>query len=530
MASSHSETQLSAHDVYLLRTLIRSAVVRTLTIFLSRIEALVLTPATESSTALYFVPRTIADLSPTVQPASQRFNFEIVRAAYEMRHALNQICTSTAPAMPSFVQDALLPWVGKFDGMIGRIMTPFIAEIKKSIAVTVSAARDAVQRTSSGHALASQPATATIGPIYMKELSGQLEAAKRLFDDVLRCGKESDKWTVSVATHITWKGMLAFAARPCPVPDQAAAVRPAPVPHKKSSLIPSTSRSKLSLRNGRRSPSPPLRSPSTSISLTPEEIAANKLIEEVAGFRQLIAQFANRVLPVEAGESAAARNEQLRNAQTIEELCEAFALLPELPPAAEGEEEDLAEEAMHEAMLALSSFELVLRALKWPEELKTAFIWDDAEDSSSDEDDESLPRMTPSAIFGLVGPHSPATHVAAQRATPTKPIVKAALLKEPCADLDRALDTQPPLITFHLLASRLPAGRCHSFRLPHEVWGLSGGWQEYEAQLKGFAMGEEWHEEVGWQMTAELDRLKQDSAVPEGDWETLLRLAIIAET
>ena len=531
-----------------MRSLLRSAILRTLTVLLSRLDALVLSPASDPA-GLLFVPRTVRDLVPAALPVQQRFNFDIVRSAWFVRAAL---AATTAPEqpkqLPTFVQDALFPWCSKLDVLIARIMTPLVAEIKRVCAGTIARAKDSVPRTNSGSLIVtadktpvaavaavgangtSTTATGAQGPSYLRDLANQLDAVRKLFSEVLGCGTEADKWIVGVATHVTWKGMLAYAARPCPVSDSpppTTVAMPPPIRKSTSSgLRPKPTLPLLRSSNGKRSPSPPN---GASEAKSPEDASHIKLVNEVASFRAMIIAFAAGVLP-SGDESSLSKLDKLRRAGNVQEMCDAFALLPELPP--EEEFQDLTKEAMYEALLALGSFELVLRALKWPEEIKIAFLYDD-EDSSSSDDDDDVPRLTPSAVFNLVGPSSPATRVAAQRAKAAKQPLKAALPPRlPCETLDRALDTLPPLISFHLLASRLPLARCHSFRLPHEAWNLQGGWAEYEVQLKGFASGEEFAEEVGWEMVSELNRLKttdEGARIPEGAYEDLLRVAVQAE-
>lgn len=466
-----------------------------------------------ASTEVY-VPKAVKDLG--AQPAGQRYNLENVRSAYELRAALDRICLPTAEfrEMPAFVADALRPWSVKLDNYMSRLVTPLVLAVKLEAVETISAARSSLMRSSStGKAGADPTMTAVTSahlalPSYLRELRAQLEAAGQLFKS-LGCHKDLDKWIVNIGSHLVWKGMLYYACRPCPPPVN----RPSPIPAHVSRPQNTSSRGKALplLRPKQRGGSPPPLA-------TPEDPHTH-LVSEVAAFRAIISAFATPVLTSPAPPD----EDGLRNAKNVKELCDAFNLLPEIPSDDESDDEpELAHEAMHEALLALGSFELTIRALRWPDELTAAFIYDDDDSSSSDEED---PARTPSAVFQLTGPGSPATRVAAEKARQSKMPDRLVPVKLPDPTLDRALDTLPPLITFHLLASRL-----EGFRLPHEIWQLSGGWQQYDAQLQGFSVGDHFKEEVGWEMVAELDRMRAlRPLAPEDTWPALLRCAVKCE-
>lgn len=459
-----------------------------------------------------FVPKSIKELN--LQPAGQRFNLENVKSAYELRAALERVCQPNAEykSLPSFVADSLRPWSIKLDNFIARLMNPLVHAIKVGAADTVSAAKSPLSRVPSAGRVP-EPTMTSIStpvaaqPVYLRELHNQLEAALQLLKSS-NCDQEVDKWIVNIGSHLVWKAMLNYASRPCPPPGS----KPSAVPgHLSRSNTPSRGKALPLLRNNKRGHSPP----PGGIPDDPHE----RLVSEISTFRAVITTFTSTVLT-----SPAPPNEEaLRAAGNINELCEVFDLLPEIPSDEEDDSEpDLAHEAMHEALLALASFELSIRALKWPDELTAAFIYDDDESSSSDDDD---PARKPSAVFQLTGPASPATRVAAEKAKQGQKPNRLIPLRMPNPDLDRALDTLPPLITFHMLASRI-----EDFRLPHEIWGLVGGWQQYDTQLNSFSAGDNFKEEVGWEMVAELDRARAHrQSHSEDTWAALLRCAVKCE-
>lgn len=459
------------------------------------------------------VPKTVKEVSSL--PAGQRYNLENVRSAYELRAALYQVCEPASDprskALPSFVADALRPWIIKIDNYITRLMNPVVLAIKLSALHQLAAAQSSLVRTTSAGKVP-DPATTPMTsaqptlPTYLRDLAAQLEAAGQLFRS-LRGGKAIDRWIVNIGSFLIWKAMLYYACRQCPPPARGVSSAP-------PKATPTSSRGKSLplLRNNKRGHSPP--------PLAAPEHPHDRLVSEVAAFGAIISNFATPVL----NSPAAPNEEALRSAKDVHQLCESYNLLPEIPSDDEGsqEEVELAHEAMHEALLALGAFELALRALKWPEELTAAFLYDDDDSSSSDDED---PARTPSAVFRLTGPGSPATRVAAEKARNNPQRKRLIPVKMPDPTLDRALDTLPPVITFHMLASRL-----QDFRLPHEIWDLPGGWEQYDSQLHGFSAGDNFKEEVGWEMVAELDRIRSHRPhAPEDTWEGLLRCAVKCE-
>ena len=94
---------------------------------------------------------------------------------------------------------------------------------------------------------------------------------------------------------------------------------------------------------------------------------------------------------------------------------------------------------------------------------------------------------------------APAPVPAPASASPTAP------LSAQCPTLSSALVTLPPLLLLHLVAARVAPSS--TLRLPHELWALRGGWDEYAAELRGFAAAEEWELEVAAELAAEAERV-----------------------
>lgn len=153
------------------------------------------------------------------------------------------------------------------------------------------------------------------------------------------------------------------------------------------------------------------------------------------------------------------------------------------------DEEALPREAMQEAMTALSSFIVILRAF-------------------------------------AVDPAPVTTMLRAVEA-----VDDLSLAPELCPNLIRALDTSPPLVLLQEIVSRIP--RAYGFRFPHELWSTT--WRDFESTMKGFHTGEEWVGEIGWELLKEAKRVHatllreedgDEKAVDPVGWLRLLRDAV----
>jgi hypothetical protein len=73
-----SELHLAVNDQYLLRSLLRSAVLKSLSIFVSRLESLLVTPAAEPS--ILTVAHSVKEAENP--PLAQRYTFMLLRSAW----------------------------------------------------------------------------------------------------------------------------------------------------------------------------------------------------------------------------------------------------------------------------------------------------------------------------------------------------------------------------------------------------------------------------------------------------------------
>lgn len=606
-----NELHLAVNDQYLLRSLLRSAVLKCLSIFLSRLEGLMVNPS--SDPAILSVAKTVREAENP--PLAQRYCFLVVRSAWELKKGLVKACgcpsaaaaaTATATAspggtgsqlgppsteaMPKFVKDTLAPWITKLDLLANRIFNPMLAAIKQEAIniVVLPNSPDDVGSSGPGGAAAlggnalhlqhkdglvvggpvlqssatgnrsisltrsptpvmagssngSSVSTGANGPLcpvpaYLKDLSNLLAATSRIFAWVAVNDSDLQKWKVSIGSSLIWKILLTTSAQrgdgegcpprrrssPPPVglttlsgqgvsgvasPHGGAAAPLAAVPHQPqpkrsmSAMGMGRLRGTSSHANGKRSPSPPYNGTKGGAdgSAVASPVCA-RLVAEMEMFEAVLEKFVSSLLHPLA-EPASHDAEPCKKGKSCP-ICRGRFVPLDLDDS--DDEEALPREAMQEAMAALSSFIVLLRAF-----------------------------TTELNIVPLLLKAIPA-------------VDDTSLAPEICPNLIRALDTLPPLILLHTVVSRIP--RWYSFRMPHQLWNTT--WQDYESTMKGFHTGEEWVGEVGWELLKErqkvLSRLlaeeRQDGdqavqlatippstppKVDEDGWLELLRLAIV---
>lgn len=518
---------MAVNDQYLLRSLLRSAVLKTLSIFLSRLESLIISPASDPT--VLTVPRTVKEAENP--PPSQRFSFLILRAAWELKKGLNKACAPTeggpgplpASEMPKFVKDTLGPWITKLDLLVNRIWGPILAAIKDDAVqtITVQGAMEvglvpttpvpspaignlALPPTSTGRSLslsrggtpAPVPLTAATGssatltvPNYLKDLSTNLAATSRLLAWLSVSEVDHQNWKVAIGSSIIWKMMMLCSFRR--VDDACGSV-----PSRRASPPPSTI-------NG----FTPANGSTASGASTPVVEAASAVPR-----RSMSAIGIGRL------RGSTANNSGKRSPS---------------PPHGHNKETIIAHNAarlvvdveIFEACVDkfVSSLSLVAPTASFDESnpnsqncpknkecpiCKKRFIPLEVDDS---DDEDELPReamqeaMTALSSFIVV-----LRFFAHEASNPVPKLLRAiaavddlSLAPEICPNFIRALDLLPPLILLQTLVARIPS--YYEFRMPNQLWNTT--WKQYEQTMKGFHTGEEWVAEVGWELLKEARRV-----------------------
>lgn len=379
------------------------------------------------------------------------------------------------------------------------------------------------------------PTISASGACWIKELSVALEAAERLLGK-MECGRDAEKWLVSIGTCAIWKGMLALSAR--------SLVNESNEPDAHGSSSPASTNSKgLFKATTKRSPSPPraidpTSSPSPTLAILHLETDAHNHVHSSAydgGFLRLLGDLesfeARLIIFVDSLPHSTCPPHSALLAPTCIDfehcgLCKTGRRFDAESSDSDDEEGGgLAQCAMREAMQALSSMIVVVRASSRPEKLRLALI------GSSDIDREeerklkekrasALLPMTPSALLDIPLPSS---------VIPPTPTLAATAISLPavstCQTLLAALDTIPTLILLHLITSRLPSSL--HFQLPYQIWNLD--YSQYAKELRGFAAAEEWTEEIAWEMSGEMTRIKEEGRMELLQGEGRLWIKCLAE-
>ena len=512
----YSELHLAIADQYLLRSLLRSAVLKTLSIFLSRLESLIVSPSSDPS--ILTVARTVKEAEHP--PVSQKYSFMILRAAWELKRGLIRACgpvtdptTKREEQMPRFVKDMLTPWISKLDLLAGRIWNPILAAIKEEIVkcVTVQGAQEArvtppAQNTPLPHAgvsgagaasvrtlsltrastgLANHASASTINeplPLYLRDLASLLAATSRTFSWLSTQDADHHQWRAQIGSTVIWKMLLVISSRRVegfggtviqrrgsPPPGGVTAPSAPPVARRSMSSM-GMGRLRPSSASGKRSPSPP-----ASAALSAQAL---KLVAEVEAFESILEKFVSSLLPSPSstwdGHAVSADGDHNAIPCSKKKDCPSCRgrYIP-LDLDDSDDEEALPREAMQEAMAALSSFIVILRG------------------------------------FATCGSSAVATWTFVRCISAVDDI---RLAPQDCPNLIRALDTVPPLILIQELVSRVPV--YYGLRFPHELWGAT--WREFEKTMRGFHAGDEWVGEVGWELLNEARRVRKDLAQQRG--------------
>ncbi|BGP33936.1 hypothetical protein JCM10296v2_005745 [Rhodotorula toruloides] len=620
-----AELQAALHDPYLLRTLLRSSVLKALSLFLTRLSALLLGPSPSDpalSPTFFTAPRTCKEADSL--PLPLRFNLQIVRCASQVKRAL-AIVADPSSGFPHFVEETLKPWRAKLAELMNRVMGPLVQSARLAVAETslrakvegatsadgcacadgqgvtgvAAAAGFAAGGAGAGASAAStlgltglsvlppsathlkpsatsqlrslslgrsaspapsgsstalpgttSAAAATAGPAWLRDLSCRLEAFARLVAR-LECASDADKWIVSVATTACWKGMLNLSARSIGAVGNAGE---AGVAEKER---PVSRRGLLGGVGIKKTPSPPQSPPLPSVDMagapyahshghtapSPADIAFVRLLSDLELLEARLQAFLVASLSTPAtvlapsfaassAESCPASNHSstgcglCRTGRTFDDESSDSSDSEDdgevdhprggAAPSEPKRESRLVLSAMREAMQALSAMVVVVRASRDPVVVKLAL-----QGPAEDEKVASAQPMTPLAMFALSAP---------TRSTTITVVPPSCSLSPSCPTLHSALLTLPPLILLHLLASRISSAT--TFRLPHEVWALRNGWAEYASEMRGFAAGEEWAQEVAWEMHNEVERVlrgeKEKEGVGEAKWRKGDRAALEA--
>lgn len=341
------------------KTILRSSVLKALSLFLSRLSALLLVPSSATDPS-FNVPLSISiSKDPKLQdsdshfasnfPLALRYNLHIVRCATTVKFFLNKIAAAEN-GFPSFVEETLRPWRGKLTELIGRVMNPVVASYKTAITEVCKKSRIEgafTERGNRGRAnsgdgelsslglnvapLATVRATSQVrslslgrsstptplasahhhsspgssGPAWLQETSVIFDICSKLFAR-LDAKTDADRWAVGIAIAAVWKGMLGCSARIISedgiVPSTTAQV---PIPAPVNVAVPVPVKNRL-LGGVKKTPSPPPSPPLPPLNLasgsqspatcSPASIAFVRLIADLELFEHRLVTFLSSTL------------------------------------------------------------------------------------------------------------------------------------------------------------------------------------------------------------------------------------------
>lgn len=475
--------------------------IKQLSVFSSRLETLVL-PAlvdTTFSHPILAVPAPPATATtallghhsmnggPAPLNPCQVYALSLAHAAFEARNALGKLLaagcvspqfqpTKAAEPWPRFVFEGIQPILVKLDSIIGRVVQPLMATIKRELADTLVGLQGSLPGgapappASAVKAIKGVPGGADVSAC-LAPFATKIEPARRAMTRIAGgCGDAGEGWIVSVVASTIWKAMLALAERPVSATATGGSTSPKALGR---TLTDVGAKLTAASTGGAKQPLTLLGRTSSSIGSRPSSPPRSSTPSMATGYtasghyHHPSGSSQHHGLPTNG--STPPHDPATHLILGFEHL--AHRLVADVVPytiPARPDPGHLAREALSEALEALQSLRLVFATLGRPA------------------DGLLLIRN------GLVE-------------------LKAAQGPEDVQDDDDvfldALDDVPPVVLFHLFIRR--AGGL--VRRPEECLGWSRA--EYDrAVLAGFGAAEEWERRVGAAVRAEVERVRSKRA------------------
>ncbi|CAO1628777.1 unnamed protein product [Sympodiomycopsis kandeliae] len=401
---------------------------------------------------------------------------------------------------------------------------------------------------------------------WLKELQGRLEGSRKLLAPRIeaRTSQDGEGWYISVAVHLIWKGLFVLTSRPIEGKASAAAAAGGTTGGKGTFFFPSHSQQSFS-EAGKRSPNPvqltaALKSVASvggskasrgdsAAAAAGSDVASGRATPSVAagaesglakheqpgpGTPGAIFTGGGSILPTKSAMAAASKATmlQLSDLQTFQKMalrfCKGFvsdkalaAVAAELSRAdaaedvvegdqdlqEEDEEDELARQALAEALEALNSTIAVIQAMEFNFAGVRAALDRGCGHSP-------LSEVRQSQETGHDGRDK------TQKPFNSKPAGLQAKALDPLQL--RALRAIPPLLLLHLAYARLPTsvklpGTASNELLstPPALFGLS--WQEYERSIAGFVGGSSWAQAAVQRWDKEITALWRDLATRQDE-------------
>lgn len=535
------ELPFPPNDAYLIRAVLRTAV-RSMSIFITRLEALLLPALTDAS----FVQPLHLTGSHSTNPLNpaQQYALTVAHAAWETCEVLEQ--TLETGKWPKFVGETLRPVMDKFDLIVGKVVHPLLTGLKRDLVASLgrnegisppsgksvglpsvpvpsmappplptsaaAANKEHVTKTPSerGHARQQQLTV----PTCFQHFAARVDGSRKVLELVAGpCQDDGEGWITGVLVPVVWKGICVSVNKDLGGAANGGGVRP-PSPAAVSKALHVVAAKEAGTANGAAATPTVVASPSlggvtakltSSLSILPSRSASRPAspTRGLTGAGVGGPKYDSRTLAIIALEGLIKR--MVGN------------LVP--PPSGEPVTEEnltehLAREALHEATEALESL-----------------------------------RIVSTAVSSSVHPTGPGNSSASARMLSALRRVRDEIDDEAEEALDDAIEDMPSVALFALLVAQANLV-LHSadIRLltPHEAFSKyfpssssasnNNSTGEYDRTvLGGFSAAEDWAKRVALALKPDLERVQlhlKEAGVtgPGAEWVKCVGLALEART
>ena len=220
-------------DAYLIRAVLRTAV-RSLSIYITRLESLLLPALTDPSFAL---PLNLIATSANTHPLIpvQYFALSVAHAAWESCEVLEE--TIETGKWPRFVQESLRPVMDKLDLVVGKVIQPLLGGLKRDLVASVGRTEGSSPPGGKVISLGTLPAPGLNVPVArehsnqplsrlnkppseggtsrqlaippaLQDFASRVDMSRKVLEIVAGpCKDDGEGWVTGVVVAVVWRGM-----------------------------------------------------------------------------------------------------------------------------------------------------------------------------------------------------------------------------------------------------------------------------------------------------------------------------------
>lgn len=148
--------------------------------------------------------------------ACQTYCLSLAHIAFEVRDTLaGFLMAESSESKPRFVGDSLKPILEKLDFIMGKVVQPLLARLKKELADSLCALKSTAIAPPGKPNKALAPVDAI--PSGLAPFASKVDLARRCLAKIAaHCGDAGEGWVVGVVASTVWRGMVSIVERPCP--------------------------------------------------------------------------------------------------------------------------------------------------------------------------------------------------------------------------------------------------------------------------------------------------------------------------